>query len=121
MIFKNEAKFIMRDGNVKLTEGLTYYSDRYDFDIYVPEAFVSDQASVPDFVPAFIVNDTGRITYPSIVHDYLYESGGLDGAVPKYVADIIFYDAMRERGMPRWRASIAYLAVKFFGRYREVY
>ena len=79
--------------------------------ITIPKGFKTDFASVPRFlwnlIPPF-----GRYGIPAIVHDYLYYSCEL----PKKEADEIFYRLMLERGVPKLKAYLMYIAVRLFGR-----
>ena len=53
----------------------------------------------------------------SLVHDVLYQcirEGFLDKSF-RPIADRVFYDILREDGMPRWRAMYYYAAVRLLG------
>ena len=107
----NEAAFREKNGLYHLLEALHYSSERYGAVITVPSGFISDLASVPDIIPPFLVNDSGKITYAAIVHDYLYATKGGKLDFTKGESDLMFRDIMIERGMPRWRAYLAWLGV----------
>lgn len=109
----------------RLTKPLSYHWIRRGIIITAPKGFVYDQASVPTFILPFIVNDTGRISKPSVPHDLLYKlyrelryktschqlmtSGH---RWTKSEVDLLFRDAMLDNGVPKMRAYIAWLAVK---------
>lgn len=109
----NEAAFRENGGTYHLLEDLVYDSERFNATIVVPAGFISDLASVPDIIPPVLVNDSGKITYAAIVHDFLYATeGAANVKLTKAQADRIFLDIMLERGMKKWRAYIAYLGVR---------
>lgn len=81
----------------------------------VPAGFQSDGASVPRFF--------WRLVFPpgdpcalraAIVHDYLYRHH--PGTWTRAEADTLFRDLLICDGTPAWRATLAYTAVRLFGR-----
>ncbi|MMS78136.1 DUF1353 domain-containing protein, partial [Salmonella enterica] len=50
----------------------------------------------------------------AIIHDYLYDNA----LRTKWEADRIFLDGMTVLGVPRWKRTIMYWAVRLFGRGR---
>ncbi|CAL7913863.1 DUF1353 domain-containing protein [Fusobacterium necrophorum subsp. funduliforme] len=79
----------------------------------VPKGFVTDLASVPRvlwiFFPPF-----GRYTPAAVVHDYLYSEIN-DTAINRELADRIFDYIMKELGVPFYKRSSMYRAVRMFG------
>lgn len=112
MPLRNEAKFHEHDGKYILDDELLYFSNRFNKVIIVPAGSApSDLASVPSIFRA-LVKTSGRITYASIVHDWLYKTRGAEDYVTRKQADQIFLDIMEERGLPLIRRRMAYRGVR---------
>jgi len=105
----------LRDGKRwEVLENFGYYIGNNDQEmIIVPRGFITDLASVPRVFHSFIP-PWGKYGQAAILHDYLYETK----KYPKKIADKIFYDAMGVLRVPKWKRTIMYLAVKWFGEYR---
>ena len=85
--------------------------------ITVPAGFEFDLSSVPRIFCSVIAPFELSIVAP-LVHDFLYRHGG---RVPTRTytragADRLFLKIMRQENVPTWRATVAYLAVRLFGR-----
>lgn len=82
--------------------------------IAVPAGFVTDFASVPcgfwNFEPP--LGEAGRA---AVVHDYLYLSEGLEGRYSRAEADAIFREALADLGVPPWKRSLLWAAVRVGG------
>jgi hypothetical protein len=82
--------------------------------IVVPAGFVTDFASTPWFVdglfPSF--DDYAPAAIP---HDWLYATQGLFGFYTRKECDDLFLDFMKELGVPWWKRSIMYRAVRLGG------
>ena len=78
--------------------------------IEVPQGFETDFASVPRFFWR-IVPPWGRYSPAAVVHDYLYSTG----KVSREDADRAFLTLMQRLGVPAWKRSIMYWAVRWFG------
>ncbi|ECE7748109.1 DUF1353 domain-containing protein, partial [Salmonella enterica subsp. enterica serovar Ngili] len=50
----------------------------------------------------------------AIIHDYLYDNA----LRTKEEADLIFLDGMRVLGVPKWKRTVMYHAVRMFGKGR---
>lgn len=75
----------------------------------VPAGFEMDFASVPRIPIAFwLAGDTAHRA--GVVHDYLYAM-----RAPRDLADKVFDAAMKSEGVPGWRRSLMYAAVRAFG------
>ena len=96
--------------NWKVLTKFRYVWDREGIVIEVPSGYITDQASVPSIVLPIIVNDTGNIAKAAVVHDFGYTD--LMDVMTKKEVDRMFYDAMLEAGVPKWRARIAYTGVR---------
>lgn len=79
--------------------------------ISVPAGFVTDLASVPRIFWTLLPPD-GKYAKAAIIHDYLYDNA----LRTKREADRIFLDGMTVLGVPRWKRTIMYYAVRLFGR-----
>ena len=84
--------------------------------IIVPVGFVTDFASVPQFLWWWLPY-WGKYGKAAVLHDFLYQSHCchlfLKGT--RKEADKIFYEAMIVGGTPQRRAYLMYLAVRLFG------
>jgi hypothetical protein len=96
------------------------------FRLRVPRGFLFDLASVPRPLWAIIAPHELSVR-AALVHDHLYRNAGLiipGDAHPgeiirrftRFDADILFLRMMREDGVPLWRRSLAFLAVRIGGR-----
>lgn len=94
-------------GRWKLTEPLTYYSDRFGF-VIVPEGFETDLASVPRFAYYGLFGNTAHKA--AVIHDYL-----LGEEQDRKEVDAEFLSAMACSGVPPWRRWPMYLAVRAYG------
>lgn len=99
------------------TEGvLNYQSDLIGEDgkpvyVSVPDRFQTDLASIPKFPPGLrtLLVRNGHHRIAAVVHDYLCRLG-LE--FPRRLADKIFLEAMKLRGVPRIRRRLMYIAVR---------
>ena len=79
-----------------------------------PEGFEFDGASVPRVFWAFL-DPASEGFEAACLHDWRLSRGvPWDVAAWLFRADLIYY------GVPRWRAQIAYLAIRFWGLIRWV-
>ncbi|EKO1021331.1 DUF1353 domain-containing protein [Salmonella enterica subsp. enterica] len=88
-----------------------YLSDDSSDVIEVPVGFVTDLATVPRIFWALLPPD-GKYAKAAIIHDYLYDNA----LRTKKEADKIFLDGMTVLGVPKWKRTIMYWAVRLFGR-----
>lgn len=103
------------DDEWQLTSPLIYDAGRFGTFI-VPEGFTCDFCSVPRTM--FTFSMVGIAEGAGVVHDYLYRVG----ALPREDCDRVFYMALRDLGVPAWKAGIMYKAVRLFaGRIYEAY
>lgn len=94
----------------RLTEDLIYHSPRLNRDIVTRKGFITDFASVPRLPLAYWL--TGDVAHrPPVTHDDCYETGH----VSKAIADLVFYDALLEEGVGKFKANAMYWAVRLFG------
>ncbi|EDB0139754.1 DUF1353 domain-containing protein, partial [Salmonella enterica] len=88
-----------------------YLSDDNSDVISVPAGFITDLASVPRIFWVFLPPD-GKYAKAAIIHDWMYDNA----LRTKKEADLIFLDGMTVLGVPRWKRTIMYYAVRLFGR-----
>lgn len=84
---------------------------RCAININVPANYITDLTSVPRILWS-VFPPNGRYAKAAIVHDYLY-SNALGN---KAWADAVFLEAMTVLGVPKWRRTVMYWAVRLFGR-----
>jgi hypothetical protein len=98
---------IGRRGLWVLAGALLYYSDLLEQVIRIGAGFETDLASIPKWVPRWIVDVNGKHREAAILHDYLCRKKDFDRAM----ADRIFLEAMVVLGVKRWRRNVMYAAV----------
>lgn len=99
------------DGStVRLVGPLHYRSDVLQHDVYVPAAFKTDYASVPQLFQSLIPK-FGKQNRAAIVHDWLYQTNG----VTRAQADGVFNEAMQVCHVSTWQRRAMYLAVRLGG------
>lgn len=105
-----------RDGRVtaRLLQGFGYRPGGDEEAIAVPAGFVTDFASVPwgfwNLEPP--LGDAGKA---AVVHDYLYATKGLGGRYSRAQADGIFRQALGALGVPLWKRTLLWAAVRIGG------
>ena len=90
--------------------------------ITVPDGFLFDLASIPRIFWSLIAPFELSITAP-LLHDFLYHFRGNPPAgsvtpsrrYSRVDADRLFRRVMEIEGVPGWRRTLAYLAVRAFG------
>ncbi len=103
---------MLDDYRWRLVEPFKFWlTDNPDDVILVPAGYVTDLASVPQILWS-IFPPHGRYAKAAIIHDWLYDNA----LRTKAEADRIFLDAMKVLGVPRWRRTLMYVAVRLFGR-----
>lgn len=88
-----------------------YLSDDNSDVIAVPAGFVTDLATIPRIFWSVLQPD-GKYAKAAIIHDYLYDNA----LRTKKDADLIFLDGMTVLGVPKWKRTIMYCAVRLFGK-----
>ena len=86
--------------------------------LVVPPEYETNFASVPRLPLVYLL--AGNTAHRSaLVHDWLYDARALDEAGKRFskdFADDVFYAAMLAEGVPAWRASMMYRAVRLAGQ-----
>ena len=109
-MFLNELEYKLHgDGEYILTKPLFYLSPKYG-KFMVPEGFITDLASVPR-LPVVYWLFGGKSQRSAVLHDYLYQTG----LVGRKIADEIFLEAMKSRGVSAWTRYGMYWGVRLFG------
>lgn len=80
--------------------------------VTVPKDFESDGASVPLCLAWFISSVGKGFLEAGIIHDFLYRHGPFSRAQ----ADLTFRELLREWKVPAYKAWLAYIALRLFGR-----
>jgi len=80
--------------------------------VVVPTGFESDLSSVPRCLSWFISPDDEGFLEAGIVHDWLYRHGPYSRAQ----ADLIFRELLVDWSVPPYKAWLAYVALRCFGR-----
>ncbi len=77
-------------------------------ELVVPKGFLTDFASLPWFCWWLRVKDSR----PAIVHDFLYSK---KGGCSRFLADVLFREAMKAAGAPLWKRLIIYYGLRVGG------
>ena len=78
--------------------------------VTVPSGFITDFASTPRILwPIFPPWD--KYGKAAILHDYLYKYRVFE----RKLCDDIFYEAMKELKVPKWKRTLMFYAVRIFG------
>ena len=129
------SSYEIRDGRrvAVLADDIAYISYNFENGLpnaranitIVPRYFVTDFASIP-WPASYLISPFGDHAEAAVVHDWLYALGpNAEKGSPDYEkeweearkhADLVFYKAMRESGVPKWRRRIMFGAVRFGGR-----
>ena len=105
-----------------VTEGFQYIVGDYETSeeiIDVLPKFYTDGISAPGRFQNrwYGIQRFGPYATAGIVHDFLYAFGPTLGYTRKK-SDAIFKDALIVLGCPRWKASVAFLALRIAGWFR---
>ncbi|EBS8367500.1 DUF1353 domain-containing protein [Salmonella enterica subsp. diarizonae serovar 50:z:-] len=88
----------------------------YNWRVYEPfEFYLSDDNSDIISVPRVfwsVMPPDGKYAKAAIIHDYMYDNA----LRTKQEADLIFLDGMVVLGVPKWKRTVMYWAVRMFGR-----
>lgn len=99
-------------GTWRLTAPLVFRSRELDTAIIVPADFVTDFASVPRIVLAYLL--TGNTAHAAaVLHDYLYRVP--TERVTRAQADAVLREAMIATRVPAWRRWMIYTGVRLGG------
>jgi hypothetical protein len=104
-----------KDDKWMLKNDFIYYDGGQKIEIKA--GFVHDLASVPRILNIFF-RKHGNHSKAAIVHDYLYENQGLVSQFKRYTraqSDEIFYQAMLECGVNKFKAWLMWAGVRSGG------
>jgi hypothetical protein len=99
------------DNTESLLAPLEYYSDLLERKLVVPTGFVTDFASVPRVLGAYLLFG-GKGRRASALHDMLYTSRIVD----RETADLVLREALLATGYSRFTAQAFYLGVRAGGQ-----
>lgn len=104
-----------RPGTFVLVEQFTFITNEL-FTVMVPKGFVTDLASIPR-VLRLLIQVNGRHSDAAIIHDWLYYKKGnvCFWTFSRKECDDIFYQAMLESGVPKWKARTMWSGVRVGG------
>lgn len=92
-------------------------------EVVVPAGFQTDFASIPRPFWLFLP-PSGAYNLAGIIHDFLYSKGvdGInedgeeeEGECSRFLADVLFREAMKTLGVPLWKRVMMYYALRAFG------
>lgn len=106
LIIKRDVE---NDNSWIVQEPLIWECDKYQ--VMVLKGFDFDFASIPKIITNILPKSGQEYDRAACLHDALYASRWL----PKAECDRLFYDAMIEDGVSKYRAWSMYQAVKWFG------
>jgi hypothetical protein len=105
-----------------VVQPFTVYEDEANFFVAVPDGYRTDLATIPRIAWTTFAAPYQLSVEAPIVHDLIYDYGGnlpanlSNRTFTRKEADHLFYVIMADRGVVQWRRTIAYLAVRWFGR-----
>lgn len=94
----------------KLLAPFSFYSELIGGLITVPAGFITDEASVPRIVGAYLLYG-GKGKKASVIHDWAYSTQ----AYSREVADAIFREALHTSQYPEWVVTGMYAGVRIGG------
>jgi hypothetical protein len=105
---------------LRLLAPFRVYSQTLDAIITVPEGFIFDGESIPAWLQG-LVKPFGQSKRGACVHDYLYRYGayittsGGRVEVSRAQADKVYFELVRAKGLPSWRANIRWGVLRLVG------
>ena len=107
----------------------TYWVNVGAYAVYVPKGYVYDGASVPQFCWSFGFRPDGLWRAAALIHDWLYEHGGVVNACwydngrmrdekirfSRRDADGVFLLLMKEAGVKMWKRQFMFRMVRMWG------
>ncbi len=108
------------DGRIQLLQNLTVavWSVWWtiNIDIFVPEGFKSDGASIPRILwPILGAPIANRHLKAAIVHDFLCENATT--YEQRVIGDAIFFHLLKDCGVAYWRRACLYAGVRVYARF----
>lgn len=98
----------------ELAGPLRFKSNRYGL-ICVPKGFVTDLASVPRLLWAYLP-PFGNYTRSAVIHDALYTFQQINGQpITRKIADRILNEAMGDDDTGNWERNIIFIGVRLGG------
>lgn len=115
---KVDGKYILsRDLSIDITAHDANYVP-YRMHVLIKAGFVSDGASVPKafqwILPSWKEQGGAGFNVAALLHDALYGEKGF-GQLSREECDDLYRGALRENGLPRWKASLVDMALFFAG------
>lgn len=100
----------LADGvTAKLTADFVFFCDPF-IDVKVPAGFKTDFASIPRILWR-VLPPWDKHKRAAVIHDFLYQTG----ATSRWMADSLFYEAMKTLNVPVWKRVVMWLGVRVGG------
>lgn len=118
------SDLILKDiggGFFQLVAPLRFASADLDREVQAPAGVVTDLASIPNYVPGWMIPKLGDYDYPAVIHDAgldhtLQDAQGQTLIVTKAQTDRLFLEGMTARNVNVVQREWMYWAVSHFGR-----
>lgn len=81
-------------------------------DFIIPANFETDLASIPKIAWPILAPSHSSLIRPAIIHDWLYRK---TCDFTRFQTDLIFYHMLVNDGVSKFKASIMFYAVRWFG------
>ena len=98
----------------RLYNDFTYLWEREYIEIHVQRGFETDFASIPRPL-RIIIPKLGRYNKAAVIHDAIYQDVVPGFRFTRKEADIVFLDGMADLGVPKWKRTLMYWAVRIGG------
>lgn len=91
------------------------YQDYYYQGICVPKGFVTNGADIPRILWSFFPPNSPEYLSAVVIHDYMCAKIGV---FTYKEADAMFYRAMMDIGVSKWKAKLFYFCVRLYHKFR---
>jgi len=99
------------NSNWVIVEDMVYIIGKTDVKVVVPRGFVTDFASIPQFLSSFGLSPHGQYSRAAVIHDYLYWTQGCS----KEQSDRLLVIAMKESKVGSFDEFAVFQGVSGFG------
>jgi len=108
--FVKKCSFHLGPPGYFITSGDFVYQSFFYGTVTVPDKFKTDFASIPNLVPRWLFDPFRHARLSSLPHDFLCRFA--DNYEDRVKADHVFYEAMGDEGVKRWRQVTMFAAVR---------
>ena len=104
-------------GRYVLTEPYIAQVDELGIAVHLPAGYVTNLASIPGWAWWWIGHPaTGEFQDAAVVHDWICELAASRGAYSiRLIGDALFFHLLQCGGVPYWKRTLMYLAVRLNG------